>query len=178
MRILGQFRDLDRPDWFVWLRGFPNMAAALADFYHGPIWAEHRDAANSTMVDSDNVLLLRPARSHDPQWEPQGGFAVVEIAVRALARGGEERELEHVHERVTPAARRLGASPVAVLVTEPAPNGFPALRVREGESVAVTVLGFADATQQCRYREFVGPEDETQLLRLAPTHRSRLGASR
>ena len=27
MRVLGQFRDLDRPDRFVWLRGFADMPA-------------------------------------------------------------------------------------------------------------------------------------------------------
>src|SRR3982750_1412237 len=39
MRVLGQFRDLDAPDDFVWLRGFANMAErreALAAFYGGP----------------------------------------------------------------------------------------------------------------------------------------------
>ena len=30
MRVLGQFRDLDRPDMFVWLRGFPDMRCAAA----------------------------------------------------------------------------------------------------------------------------------------------------
>ena len=64
MRVLGQFRDLDRPDMFVWLRGFASMESrrrALEGFYGGPVWAAHRNAANATMVDSDNVLLLRPA---------------------------------------------------------------------------------------------------------------------
>lgn len=27
MQVLGQFRDLDRPDRFVWLRGFSDMEA-------------------------------------------------------------------------------------------------------------------------------------------------------
>src|SRR5678815_1064199 len=66
IRVLGQFEDLDRPDRFVWFRGFAGMAgrhAALTAFYGGPVWAEHRDAANATMVDSDDVLLLRPARA-------------------------------------------------------------------------------------------------------------------
>ncbi|MGH2928195.1 MAG: NIPSNAP family protein, partial [Solirubrobacteraceae bacterium] len=64
MRLIGQFRDLDDPDRFVWLRAFPDMESrgrALAAFYDGPIWARHRDAANATMVDSDDVLLLRAA---------------------------------------------------------------------------------------------------------------------
>ncbi|RWG94112.1 NIPSNAP family protein, partial [Mesorhizobium sp.] len=70
MTVIGQFRDLDRPDMFVWLRGFADMEArrkALTAFYEGPVWAEHRDAANATMIDSDDVLLLKPA------W-PDAGF--------------------------------------------------------------------------------------------------------
>ena len=65
MRIIGQFRNLDDPDRFVWLRSFADMparAAALNGFYFGPVWQSHREAANPTMVDSDNVLLLKPVR--------------------------------------------------------------------------------------------------------------------
>src|SRR5438552_4295745 len=65
MRVIGQFRDLDDPDRFVWLRGFgdrSSRAQGLQGFYGGPVWMQHRDAANATMIDSDNVLLLRPAR--------------------------------------------------------------------------------------------------------------------
>src|SRR5438034_9490808 len=72
MAVIGQFRDLDEPDRFVWLRGFPDMdarARALAAFYGGPVWKEHGRAANATMVDSDDVLLLSPAR-------PGSGFAL------------------------------------------------------------------------------------------------------
>jgi hypothetical protein len=63
MHILGQFRDLDAPDAFVWLRGFrslPGRRRALEDFYYGPVWRQHSVAANRTMVDSDDVLLLQP----------------------------------------------------------------------------------------------------------------------
>src|SRR5260370_5598377 len=63
MAVLGQFRDMDDPDRFVWLRGFSDMparAGALRRFYGGPVWRAHRDEANATMIDSDNVLLLRP----------------------------------------------------------------------------------------------------------------------
>src|SRR5437899_2034129 len=72
MKIIGQFRDLDDPNRFVWLRGFPDMASraqALQDFYGGPVWKVHREAANATMIDSDNVLLLRPA-------SPASGFSL------------------------------------------------------------------------------------------------------
>jgi NIPSNAP len=63
MRLLGQFRDLDDADSFVWLRGFTDMGArqrGLEAFYGGPVWKAHSRAANATMVAVDNVLLLRP----------------------------------------------------------------------------------------------------------------------
>jgi len=179
MRIVGQFRDLDRPDRFVWLRGFANMVgrtAALSDFYYGPVWHRHRATANATMVDSDDVLLLRPVQSHDPCWEPGQDIALVEVVVRPIARGDEEQELEHVAEQVMPAVKRAGGSPLATLVTEPATNGFPALPVREDEFVVVTLAGFDDAAHHARYRDLVAPRDGgVHVLRLTPTSRSRLG---
>src|SRR5690606_37482634 len=68
--VICTFRDLDDPDRFVWLRGFADMVArrtALENFYGGPVWQAHRDAANATMIDSDNVLMLRPM-------QPDAGF--------------------------------------------------------------------------------------------------------
>ncbi len=72
VRLVGQFRDLDSADRFVWLRGFADMetrAEALQGFYGRPVWKAPRDAANETMIDSDNVLLLRPAH-------PSSGFSL------------------------------------------------------------------------------------------------------
>src|SRR5215207_5274659 len=62
MRVIGQFRDLNDPNGFVWLRGFESMssrATALRSFYGGPAWLAHRNAANATMVAWDDVRLLR-----------------------------------------------------------------------------------------------------------------------
>ena len=45
MQLIGQFRDLDRPDHFVWLRGFADMEhrrQGLEAFYRGPVWKAHR----------------------------------------------------------------------------------------------------------------------------------------
>jgi hypothetical protein len=75
IKIIGQFQDLDHQDRFVWLRGFRDMTArakALNDFYSGPVWKAHREAANATMIDSDNVLLLCPAF-------PTSGFSLKDL---------------------------------------------------------------------------------------------------
>lgn len=82
MRVVGQFRDRDDPERFVWLREFRDMgsrAEALAAFYGGPVWKAHSDEANGTMIDSDDVLLLRPAA-------PGAGFDL-SGAVRPAAGG-------------------------------------------------------------------------------------------
>src|SRR5436305_7893487 len=71
MKIIGQFRDLDDPNRFVWLRGFrdmPSRAQALKNFYGGPIWKAYREASNATMIDSDNVLLLCPVKPTSGFW--------------------------------------------------------------------------------------------------------------
>ena len=69
--MIATFVDLDDPDRFVWLRGFVDMAtraAALGAFYGGPIWKAHRDAANATIVDSDNVLLQAAGCLDQAEW--------------------------------------------------------------------------------------------------------------
>ncbi len=68
MAIIGQFRDLDREDRFVWMRGFPDMPSRLASltaFYSGKCWKAHSAAANATMLDVSDVLLLHPVGSID-----------------------------------------------------------------------------------------------------------------
>ena len=65
-RLIGQYRDLDDPDRFTWIRGFESMAVrgtSLHDFYFGPVWRANREAANAMLDDNDNVLLLRPSAS-------------------------------------------------------------------------------------------------------------------
>jgi hypothetical protein len=173
MTVIGQFRDLDDPNRFVWLRGFADMRSrtkALTDFYGGPVWKKHRDAANATMVDWSNVLLLRPAR-------PGSGFSVGQRLRKGLLicttyslREPADAELIELFED---AVTSRGVRTLASFVTESSPNDYAALPVREGEHVLV---GFSEsavaATDLLARRLLRRPE----VLRLEPTPRSRLGA--
>ncbi|MGQ3053804.1 MAG: NIPSNAP family protein [Roseateles sp.] len=175
MRVLGQFRDLDDADRFVWLRGFAGMAArgeALPAFYGGPAWAAHRDAANATMVDSDDVLLLRPAWGgaalpHQPRVESdaQGLLRVLVLHLKAPA----EAAL---------LAQCQGTAALAWYVSEAAPNNFPRLPLREGEPVLVGLALFSDAAAAEAWARDVDARSQpwqaraSQHLRLAPTTRS------
>lgn len=192
-RVIGQFRDLDRPDRFVWLRGFADLDTrlrALTDFYGGPAWKAHAAAANATMLDVDDVLLLRPAGVEFALDGSRAGGspALIAITVFPLASAGDEigflEFLRGAVEVVGQPGRRL----LAELRTEPAENNFPALPVRAGEHVVVTVVAFdspqVHAAYQRRLRaspqwqERVRPEltarlaGEPQRLRLRPTARS------
>src|SRR5204863_2686181 len=173
MKVIGQFQDLDDPNRFVWLRGFrdmPSRAQALKDFYDGPVWKAHREAANATMIDSDNVLLLHPAT-------PTSGFSLANRE-RPRLRSNETRSelivatiyyfdapveagfVEFFEKTVNPAAIGSGVTVLAYFTTEHSENTFPALPVREGENVFVW---FA----RCLKRP---PE----ILKLWPTTRSLL----
>ncbi|MFB6518992.1 NIPSNAP family protein [Streptomyces sp. NPDC056401] len=129
----GRFRDLDDPDRFVWLRGFPDMAArarALHAFYGGPVWRAHRERANATMTDSDDVLLLRGPGLPAPA---TAGPLVATIChpLDLTAFTG------HFEQHLRPALTAAGTPAQAVHVSEHAENTFPALPVRTGESVLV-----------------------------------------
>jgi len=203
MRVIGQFRDLDDPNRFVWLRSFRDMPSrrdALKEFYGGPVWAAHRDAANATMIAWDDVLLLRPARPtsgfslRDSGRPPPGtteasqGRVVATIyPLDAPADGDFVAFFEHT---VMPAVTDAGASIVAYLVTESSPNTYPALPVREGEQVFVWFARFSDASAYERHvaalarsRDWSGEISEAlarrlsgrpQVLKLSPSPRSQL----
>ena len=182
MTLIGQFRDLDDPDRFVWLRRFPDMEArrrSLEAFYLGPVWQAHRAVANATMIDSDDVLLLRPL-------EPGSPFTPGERGPVGATGPGPGRVVGGVHalgsagiaspEGLQGAVRRLreaGATSVLTLITETAENTFPRLPVREGESVLVWLAAFPDA-QSAEAAHACVPGPFLQRLRLEPTARSAL----
>lgn len=177
----------------------PRRAEALERFYGGPIWQAHRDEANATMIDSDDVLLLRPA-------SPRGGFPVPEGARPApdepaplpsslvLATIGyghgpfDAAFVEFFEQRVRPVPAETGGEPLAYLQSEHAPNTFPALPVREDEEVFVWFARFTDEghleDHRNRLRHSEHGREEVlptlserwarapQQLRLAPTERS------
>jgi hypothetical protein len=179
IRVLGQFRDLENPDRFVWLRGFPDLhsrPAALGTFYGGPVWAQHREAANATMIDSDDVLLLRPipgapALPEDGAVPPQPGSSIITTIYRLQ----EEPSAECIELFAA-----TGASAVALLQSEPAPNNFPGLPVREGEHVLVRIDRVRDGGASQPEASSAEPDvtpflaDRMRVLHLEPTDRSLL----
>ena len=192
IKVIGQFRDLDDPNRFVWLRGFrdmPSRAKALEDFYGGPVWRAHREAANATMLDFDDVLLLRPALptygfslegSRPPPGAEEIPRGLVVATVYQLAAPASDDAVDFFDR----------ASILALFVTENSTNTFPTLPVREGENVLVSFSRFRDDAAYEKHvatlagsprwkggisaqlaRRLNGPP---QILKLSPTARSHL----
>ena len=192
IELVGQFRDLDRPDRFVWLRGFPDMESrrrSLEAFYGGPVWRAHATAANATMLDVDDVLLLRPAASSSgfgalPPRPAPADHAPADTLVATICpldRPADAGELERI---LVPRLAAAATPALAVLVEEPSENTYPALPVRAGEHVVVwvqrahsdgagergSIKAAADLARDV-LADMVGPPVQ---LRLDPTPRSRL----
>jgi hypothetical protein len=203
MAVLGQFRDLDDPDRFVWLRGFetmPGRAEALSRFYSGPVWKANSTAANATMIDTDNVLLLRPASAHSgfpapgaarpPVRHAKPPTSLVIATIYYRDRPFNDGFLDFFDSQARPALAEAGAEPLACLQTEYAENTFPALPVRAGEHAFVWFARFSSVAQASAFEDRLSRSDSWQRkalpwlsamavraqerLRLAPTARSLL----
>jgi len=197
MTILGEFRVLEDPNRFLWLRGFPNMAArraSLEAFYTGPVWRRYAAAADATMVDSDNVLLLRPQT-------PPEGFSLGPERGTQPARGQLVLTIYHPERepgkafcdlfasQIEPLVADAGATVIASLVSVASENDFPGLPVRQVHSFA-WFARLPDARGYDRYAEAIATDPlwastreafarlgnyaPPEVWRLEPTRRSRL----
>jgi hypothetical protein len=172
MAILGQFRDLDRPDRFVWLRSFPDIstrAAALTAFYTGPVWKAHAAAANATMIDIDDVLLLRPVCGFPPFRAARPAVGTVRAPASAVL------ATVYLGDRPFEDSFRAGLPPaLACYRTEYAENDFPALPVRTGVHAFVSFARFDSLEALDAHPSPACPGVEVHRLRLSPTARSLL----
>jgi hypothetical protein len=143
VHVIGTFRDLDDPDRFVWLRGFQDMASrpqVLSSFYYGPIWKGKRSEANATMLDSDNVLLLKPAEpdsGFESSMKPASKDEIIGANIYYLANVDAQAFVKFFDETMLPHITSLGAKPIARFVSEESPNNFPALPIREHDRVFI-----------------------------------------
>lgn len=196
--VVGQFRDRRRPDRFVWVRGFADMARrhrALEGFYDGPVWTEHKGAANETMLEWHDVRLLKPARAglafhvntrHRPAHGERRAASLIVAGIHPLRLPADDASISRFEEQVIPLIRARGVHVDGVFMTEPAPNTFTRLPVREGEHELVWFGSLEDgsASAAASGDDLIASltnavasfgAQAPQLLELEPTSRSALG---
>jgi len=195
--VAGHFFERKNSSGFTWIRGFRDMddrAKANAALYYGAVWKEHRTLMNGLMVDSDDVLLLRPLAPErgipvfpagDPVRERNGARGVVVAHIFPI---GADR-VDAFAQQAEPAFagyRAVGVREAGVLVTLDAPNNFPQLPIRtDGPYLVWLGILKDDETLEGRFRPLADRAVQqlraTGLLRgapelavLDPAHRSRL----
>ncbi len=185
--VRATFRDLDNPDRFVWIRSFADAQVrynALNGFYTGPVWQAHRDAARETMIDTDNVLQLRPFAGALPtsSTASEGTAGSLILATIYYPAASTDEAFARQFVEAAPQLLDLQAAPFATFVTDHASNSYPPLPVRD-ESVLLTLTRFASAEAYAAKqaaivsiasdlaRSFVKP---IEFRRLQPTARSPL----
>jgi hypothetical protein len=185
IRVIGQFRDLNDPHRFTWLRGFsgmPERKQALTDFYFGALWKSFRNQANATLYDNDDVLLLRPAspgagfalgsakRAPRGETAPQPGFVVGTIyhfkqEVSAEFIAGFSTDL-------APIFQRSGAQILGRFVSDKSVNTFEQLPVRENVNVFVWFARFADRADYDRYNARLAQDVRWRDRLFSPLYKS------
>jgi len=190
IQVFGRFVDLDDPDRFVWMRGFSDLAArgrALAGFYGGPVWAAHGQAANATMLDSDNVLLLQPLNGVDRvRQDLTVTTGLLRVTIHSLNGVPPETFATFWTEELRPMLVDSGCSPFRPLMTAPVENNFPRLPVRN-DPAFLWFMTFADAEEErdfsawwaCRsgWRDRIARDltpalmRKPEVLRLSPVRR-------
>jgi hypothetical protein len=198
--VIGAFRDLDDPDRFVWIRGFQDMAVrqqALEAFYREPVWQASKGAVNATILDSDNVLLLRPANP-DQGFAPQAARptssgapeGIIGASIYYLASTEVMEFAQFFQQSMLAELAAAGALPIARLITEEASNNFPQLPVRGHERTFIWFARWPSTSAEeafaARWSRRSGWRDaapeavlpalmrKPERLRLAPTQRSAL----
>lgn len=194
INLVGQFRDLDDPDRFTWMRALPDMAArerSLTAFYSGALWKAKRNEANAFIVDSDNVLLLRLAGPN--HGAPSGAGPAGGVVVATIWRLWAEPDAEFAaffETTVRPELEAAGLPVIGAFLPVREPNSYPRLPVREGEKLFVwltrasSLEAHAAAVKRLQVRAAwkgkVAPaiagrfESPPVVRRLAPTPRSAL----
>jgi hypothetical protein len=195
--VFGEFFERKNPVGFTWMRGFKTTDARAiinSSFYYGPLWKEHASTMNSLMVDSNNVLLLRPLTTArgvpvlpavDPIKERKGAQGVVVAQIFAVKRNSIDDFAKQAEETFV-TYRAAGAREAGVLVTLDVPNNFPQLPVRtDGPYLVWLGIVKDNKTLETQFTPLAERSTQTlsatgllrsapELVILDPTRRSRL----
>jgi hypothetical protein len=157
-RVIGTLRDLDDPDRFVWIRGFRDMRSrreALDAFYTGPVWQANRAAANATILDSDNVLLLQLAGSvaifATAAASSGGTGGIIGATIYYLDSTDARQFAQFFEQTMLPHVAELGVQPIARLFTQEAPNDYPRLLIREHDRTFVWFAQWANVRDEAAF---------------------------
>lgn len=156
---LGQYRVKGADDHFFWIRGFKDMPARhkfLNDFYYGsPAWKQHKSAANSMLLNNDNVHLLKPLNlkggasdaefSFNSNWFGQEkGVAVVDFYTSNTKL---EKLIGFVKKKYVAILDSSRIVNTSFWTSETAPNEFRVLPVFQDQNLLVQITFYKNESE-------------------------------
>jgi hypothetical protein len=189
MRIWGQFRDLEAPGQFVWLRGYQDMEqrrAGLEQFYTSPVWAETGpEAASMLNVGAGRVHFLEPVSTTDGfaadakrplllSEVPAGISSGILVAEVFPVTGDVAAVVETVRSSVVPHYESSGGTILGLFHSSDQPNNFPLMPFIEDQTVVVLFTTFEGREQYSAVTESWQSPLPRETLVLEPGKRSRL----
>ncbi len=175
MHVLGQFRLIDEPDHFVWMRGYSDMQTrgdSLHAFYDGPVWKKHRTTTNGMIIDSDNVHLLRPL---DSNFDLTCGHTSATVAAALTdssilldadmiavefyqaASGQHQALIDQFQAHVVPAYHAAGIQLRGCFVADMGKNTFPRHPAIQNEHELVVITAYTSENAALNQRAQVAP---------------------
>jgi hypothetical protein len=149
--ILGQYRIKGADDNFFWIRGFKDMPTRykfLNDFYSGsPSWKQHKSAANSMLLNNDNVYLLKSLNlkenandvdfNFNTNWFGQEkGVAVLDFYTSNTKR---DKLIEFVKKKYAAILNASKIENASFWISETTPNDFTGLPVFQDKNLLVQI---------------------------------------
>ncbi|HVG35133.1 MAG TPA: hypothetical protein VM911_18850 [Pyrinomonadaceae bacterium] len=156
---LGQYTVKGADDDFFWIRGFKDMSARnkfLNDFYYGsPDWKQHKSAANSMLLNNDNVHLLKPLNvkggaddaefSFNTDWFGQEkGVAVVDFYTSNTKL---DKLIEFVRKKYVAILDSSKIENRSFWVSEMTPNEFTVLPVFQDKNLLVQITFYKNESE-------------------------------
>jgi hypothetical protein len=147
--LLGIFRDDENLDRFVWLRVMPNMderKRILTAFYtDGEMWQKHRNITNTYIVDSDNVLLIKPVSEIESKTFSTSN-SVIEMYTLIQNKPLSKEEAVTAEKEIETYINDSKGTLVGTFSTENVENNYPRHAIRSNEYGLVWFASFNQFT--------------------------------
>lgn len=162
--VQGIFTMQGQRDRFFWMRGFSDMPSRLSflqNFYGGAVWKGYGREANSMIIDSDQVHLLRPwTEDQVDNVLGDGRYAFVVVDYYYAKAGQRDALLQVLTNAYSPKMKEQGV-PVSLWVTETQVNDFPRLPVIQEKDLVVVISSFLKEADYTNIFQLVEAEGYT-----------------
>lgn len=187
--VLAQFSLRDSVDNFVWIRGFSDMQSRSRfhkEFYYSSYWKSIRAKANSMLLDSYNVNLLKPIRilgttidslsgvSSDV-FDFEGGICVADYFIASAYR----KQLIDVMARLyIPLLTKVARQPISFWICEPSYNDYLPQHVYQEEKLLVILASYSNYQDYQTKMQWLNNQlpknDQSEILRSIRSHHTQV----